>query len=50
LSQTPSKDFQAMNANFCIIAPLEKRIKNKKERNMALARRALDVLESRISD
>jgi len=50
VSQTPSKDFQPMNANFGIIAPLEKRIKNKKERNMALARRALDVLESRISD
>ncbi len=46
VSQTPSKDFQPMNANFGIIAPLEKRIRNKKERNTALANRSLNLLSS----
>lgn len=49
VSQTPSKDFQPMNANFGIIAPLEKRIRNKKERNMVLANRSLDTIDSLLS-
>ena len=48
VSQTPSKDFQPMNANFGIIAPLDKKIRSKKERNMALAQRALEVLEDKL--
>ena len=38
---TPNKDFQPMNANFGILRPLERRIKDKKERYRALAERAL---------
>ncbi len=49
VSQTPSKDFQPMNANFGIIAPLEKRIRNKKEKNIALANRSLDTIDSSLS-
>ena len=41
---TPNKDFQPMNANFGILAPLPTRIKDKKERYRALAQRALDTV------
>lgn len=39
-------DFQPMNANFGLIAPLERRIRNKQERYGAIAARALDVIEA----
>ncbi len=41
---TPTKDFQPMNANFGILAPLDVRIKDKKERYRALAERALQTI------
>ncbi len=43
---TPNKDFQPMNANFGILAPLPTRIKDKKERYRTLAIRALDVVDN----
>ena len=46
ISHTPTKDFQPMNANFGIIAPLEHRIRNKRVRNMELARKSLDTLDA----
>ena len=42
---TPNKDFQPMNANFGILAPLSMRIKDKKERYKTLAERALQAIE-----
>ncbi|MFD0959470.1 FADH(2)-oxidizing methylenetetrahydrofolate--tRNA-(uracil(54)-C(5))-methyltransferase TrmFO [Paenibacillus chungangensis] len=39
------KHFQPMNANFGLFPPLEERIKGKKEKNEAIAHRALDELE-----
>ena len=42
---TPSKDFQPMNANFGILAPMPMRIRDKKERYHALAQRALDAID-----
>ncbi len=42
---TPTKDFQPMNANFGILAPLSVRIRDKKERYRALAERALLTIE-----
>ena len=42
---TPNKDFQPMNANFGILAPLDTRIKDKKERYKTLAMRALEEIE-----
>ena len=42
---TPTKDFQPMNANFGILAPLPTRIKDKKERYRALAERALAAVK-----
>ncbi len=43
---TPNKDFQPMNANFGILAPLPTRIKDKKERYKTLALRALQALDA----
>ena len=45
---TPTKDFQPMNANFGILAPLPVRIKDKKERYNALATRALQVIKGEL--
>ena len=39
-------DFQPMNANFGLIEPYEKRIRNKQERYGAIAARALDTIEA----
>ena len=50
ISHTPTKDFQPMNANFGIVAPLKKKIRNKRERNLELAKRALSKLETIIHD
>ena len=41
---TPNKDFQPMNANFGILAPLPIRIRDKKERYKTLAERALQAI------
>ncbi|MDE7453919.1 MAG: methylenetetrahydrofolate--tRNA-(uracil(54)-C(5))-methyltransferase (FADH(2)-oxidizing) TrmFO, partial [Clostridia bacterium] len=38
---TPNKDFQPMNANFGILPPLDKQIRDKKQRYAALAERAI---------
>ena len=39
-------DFQPMNANFGLIDPCEKRIRNKQERYAHVAARALDTIEA----
>ncbi len=44
---TPNGDFQPMNANFGILAPLENRMKDKKERYKALAERSLSIIDER---
>ncbi|MGI6527109.1 MAG: methylenetetrahydrofolate--tRNA-(uracil(54)-C(5))-methyltransferase (FADH(2)-oxidizing) TrmFO [Caldicoprobacterales bacterium] len=48
ISHTASKDFQPMNANFGILAPLGRTIRNKRERNMELAKRALNKIDGLI--
>ena len=47
---TPTKDFQPMNANFGILAPMPVRIRDKKERYHALAQRALDAIHEWIEE
>ncbi len=42
-------DFQPMNVNFSIIAPLEQRIRKKSEKNLALANRSLAVIDEMIT-
>ena len=38
-------DFQPMNVNFSIIAPLEQRIRKKAEKNLAIAQRSLAIID-----
>ena len=38
-------DFQPMNINFSIIAPLEQRIRKKAEKNLAIASRSLEIID-----
>ena len=45
ISDTTVENFQPMNVNFSIISPLEQRIRKKAEKNLAIANRALDVIE-----
>ena len=42
-------NFQPMNVNFSIIAPLEKRIKKKAEKNLAIATRALEIIDGLVA-
>lgn len=44
ITATNAKNFQPMNANFGLFAPLEKKIKKKAERNEAYATRALETI------
>ncbi|GAA4700678.1 FADH(2)-oxidizing methylenetetrahydrofolate--tRNA-(uracil(54)-C(5))-methyltransferase TrmFO [Brevibacillus fulvus] len=46
ITSTDAKHFQPMNANFGLMPPLDKRIRNKKERNEQLAGRALDTIQN----
>ncbi len=49
ISNKAVKEFQPMNINFGLIPPLERRIKNKKEKNELIAKRALDILEKQLA-
>lgn len=46
ITHASPKHFQPINANFGIIPRLDKRIRDKRERNLALSNRALEVLET----
>ncbi|KOP67627.1 tRNA (uracil-5-)-methyltransferase [Bacillus sp. FJAT-18019] len=50
ITHADPENFQPMNANFGLLPSLEKRIRNKKEKNEALANRALDRVRVFISD
>ena len=41
----PSADFQPMNANFGLIDPIDRRIRNKQDRYAAVAERSLNYIE-----
>ena len=45
ISDESVENFQPMNINFSIIAPLEQRIRKKAEKNLAISNRALDVIQ-----
>ncbi len=48
ITQESVGDFQPMNANFGILPPLENRIRDKRERYMALAHRSLAFFDEKI--
>ncbi len=45
ISDERIENFQPMNVNFSIISPLEQRIRKKAEKNLAIANRALTVID-----
>ncbi len=49
ISDESVENFQPMNINFSIISPLEKRIKKKAEKNLAIANRSLEVIDALIA-
>lgn len=50
ISGYSGKDFQPMGANFGVLPPLQDKIRDKRERYMALAQRGLAALEERIKE
>ncbi len=49
ISDERNEHFQPMNVNFSIIAPLEKRIRKKAEKNLAIANRSLEVIGAMVA-
>lgn len=50
ISDGSVENFQPMNINFSIIQPLEKRIRKKSEKNLAIARRSLEVIDALVAE
>ena len=49
ISDESIENFQPMNINFSIIAPLEQRIRKKAEKNLAIANRSLAIIDEMIA-
>ena len=49
ISDSSVENFQPMNINFSIISPLEKRIRKKAEKNLAIANRSLSVIDEMVA-
>ena len=49
ISDESIENFQPMNINFSIISPLEKRIRKKAEKNLAIAGRSLEVIDRMVA-
>ena len=49
VSDESVENFQPMNINFSIIAPLEKRIKKKAEKNQAISNRSLEIIDGMVA-
>ena len=50
ISDESVENFQPMNINFSIIAPLEQRIRKKAEKNLAIANRSLEVIDRLVAE
>ena len=50
ISDSRVEDFQPMNINFSLIAPLTQRIRKKAEKNLALANRSLEIIDRMIAE
>ncbi len=50
ISDEKLEHFQPMNINFSIIDPLEKRIRKKAEKNLAIANRSLEVIDKMVAE
>ncbi len=49
VSDRTVENFQPMNVNFSIISPLEKRVRKKAEKNLAIANRSLEIIDALVS-
>ena len=49
ISDETVENFQPMNINFSIVAPLEQRIRKKAEKNLAIANRSLAIIDELIA-
>lgn len=49
ISDESIENFQPMNVNFSIIQPLEKRIRKKAEKNLAIAMRSLEIIDQLVA-
>ena len=49
ISDESVENFQPMNINFSIIQPLERRIRKKAEKNLAIANRSLEVIDQLVA-
>ncbi len=49
ISDSSIENFQPMNINFSIISPLEKRIRKKAEKNLAIANRSLALIDEMVA-
>ena len=49
ISDEKIEHFQPMNINFSIISPLEKRIRKKAEKNLAIANRSLEIIDGMLA-
>ncbi len=49
ISDERIENFQPMNINFSIVAPLGQRIRKKAEKNLAIANRSLEIIEQMIA-
>lgn len=46
ITTAPAKHFQPMNVNFGIMSPIKERIRDKKQKKLRIAERALEMLEA----
>ena len=49
ISDGSIENFQPMNVNFSIISPLEKRIRKKAEKNLAISNRSLEIIDALVA-
>ena len=49
ISDGSIENFQPMNINFSIISPLEKRIRKKTEKNLAISNRSLEIIDGMVA-
>ena len=49
ISDESVENFQPMNINFSIISPLEKRIRKKAEKNLAISNRSLEIIDAMVA-
>ena len=49
ISDSSVENFQPMNINFSIISPLEKRIRKKAEKNLAISNRSLELIDAMVA-